>query len=106
MNYIDLLFFILGFISYYIINISFKEYFENEIIYGINSNEFLKHKINSDYYVKNNDIIQDIVRRNGFLEKNIILKNKKINNIFNKKYKDINSDIMIFNIEKSRLKYY
>ena len=98
MNYIHLLFFILGFISYCIINISFKEYFENEIIYGINSNEFLKHKINSDYYVKNNDIIQDTVRRNGFLEKNIILKNKK--------YKDINKDIMIFNIEKSRLKYY
>ena len=98
MNYIHLLFFILGFISYCIINISFKEYFENEIIYGINSNEFLKHKINSDYYVKNNDIIQDIVRRNGFLEKNIILTNKK--------YKDINKDIMIFNIEKSRLKYY
>ena len=105
MNYIHLLFLILGFMSYFIINISFKEYFDNEIIYGINSNEFLKHKINSDYYIKHNDIIQDIVRRDGFLEKNIILKNKKIN----KNIKSINSNnnnIMKFNIEKSRLKYY
>lgn len=106
MNYIHLLFLILGFISYFIINISFKEYFENEIIYGINSNDFLKHKINSDYYIKHNDVIQDMVRRDGFLEKNIILKNKKINKYFDINKKDINSNLMKFNIEKSRLKYY
>jgi len=113
MKPIYILIFFIGFIINRIINT--YEGFDKEVIYGINSNEWFKHKINSDYYIKNFDILQDSIRRNSFLEKSVIIndikdnqtkeslkykkdiKEKKINKAFN--IIDYNNNNMIDNVE-------
>lgn len=113
MKPIYILIFFLGFIINRIINT--YEGFDKEVIFGINSNEWFKHKINSDYYIKNFDILQDSIRRNSFLEKSVIIndikdnqtkeslkykkdiKEKKINKAFD--IIDYNKNNMIDNVE-------
>jgi len=113
MKPIYILIFFLGFIINRVINT--YEGFDKEVIFGINSNEWFKHKINSDYYIKNFDILQDSIRRNSFLEKSIIIndikdnktitslkykkdiKEKKINKAFD--IIDYNKNNMIDNVE-------
>jgi hypothetical protein len=105
--------FLFGFIVNRLINT--YEGFDKEVIYGINSNEWFKHKINADYYIKNYDILQDSIRRDSFLEKSIIIndikdnqtiaslkykkdiKEKKINKAFD--IIDYNKNNMIDNVE-------
>lgn len=113
MKPIYILIFFLGFIINRVINT--YEGFDKEVIFGINSNEWFKHKINSDYYIKNFDILQDSIRRNSFLEKSVIIndikdnqtkeslkykkdiKEKKINKAFD--IIDYNKNNMIDNVE-------
>jgi hypothetical protein len=113
MKPIYILIFLIGFIINRVINT--YEGFDKEVIFGINSNEWFKHKINSDYYIKNFDILQDSIRRNSFLEKSVIIndikdnqtkeslkykkdiKEKKINKAFD--IIDYNKNNMIDNVE-------
>jgi len=113
MKPIYILIFFLGFIINRVINT--YEGFDKEVIFGINSNEWFKHKINSDYYIKIFDILQDSIRRNSFLEKSVIIndikdnqtkeslkykkdiKEKKINKAFD--IIDYNKNNMIDNVE-------